>query len=109
MDSERVLFSGYARLPAGSVSSEVFRILGLVVVVDLEKGTILEAECTLSTSLSSRFVTNLLVGNSLCGDMAELIERINTIYQGTAKKAIIAALRIIAEKYALYIAGHPHS
>lgn len=105
MDREKVLFSGYARLPSGTVSGEIYKVMALVVVVDLEQGTILEAECTLSTSLSARFVTHLLVGKSLRGNLSELVELINTSYQGSAKKAIITALRIISDKYLAFVSG----
>ncbi|MDF2573026.1 MAG: hypothetical protein K0R55_4630 [Sporomusa sp.] len=105
MDRDTVLFSGYAQLPSGTVSSKIYKVLALVVVVDLEKGTILEAECTLSTRLSECFVKQLLVGKSLRSDLAELVEPINARYQGSARKTIISALRIIIDKYLAFVAG----
>ncbi|MDF2568667.1 MAG: hypothetical protein K0R55_271 [Sporomusa sp.] len=105
MERETAIFSGHAQLPTGTASSEVYKVMALVVVVDLEKGTILEAECTLSTSLSSRFVRQLLVGKSLQSDLSEIVDLVNTRYQGTAKKTIIHALGIISDKYLAIVSG----
>ena len=105
MEKDTVIFSGYAKLPSGTVSSEIYKVMALVVVVDLEKGTILESECTLSTRLAERFVRELLEGKSLKSDLAEMIDIINERYQGTAKKSIICGLRIIAAKYVAYLGG----
>jgi len=106
VEKDTVIFSGYAQLPSGTVSSEIYKVMALVVVVDLEKGTILESECTLSTRLAERFVRELLVGKSLRSDLAEMIGLINARYQGTARKSIICALRIIADKYMAFVEGN---
>ena len=99
MDNDTAIFFGYAQLSSGTISSEVYKVIALIVVVDLEKGTILEAECTLSTSLSSRFVRDLLIGKSLRSDLLEIVDLINLKYQGIAKESIIHALGIISDKY----------
>lgn len=105
MDKDAVIFSGYARLPSGTVASELYKVMALVVLVEPEKGTILDAECTLSTRLSERFVRQILVGKSLKTDGAELSGVINKRYQGTAKKSILSALRIISDKYFAFVGG----
>lgn len=97
-----VLFSGYAKLPNGTVAGEEYKVMALVVLIDVRKGEIVEADCTLSTRLSERFVISMLVGQKLHTDYEELIECINSTYQGSAKKAILTALRIIYMKYLTY-------
>ena len=37
---ETVLFSGYAKVPVGITAAEVYKVIGLVVVVDVETGII---------------------------------------------------------------------
>jgi hypothetical protein len=103
VDENIVLFSGYAKLPSGTVSAEVYKVMALVVLIDIRTGTIIEADCTLSTRLSERFVLAMLVGKNIQNDNIALIEQINLQYQGAAKKAIINALRIISAKYSLYL------
>ncbi|SMC89758.1 DUF3870 domain-containing protein [Sporomusa malonica] len=93
------LFSGYARLPAGTASSEVYKVMALVVLIDMETGKIVEADCTLSTSTSERFVTRILAGNSMQNGIEELVKSIDAVYHGSAKKPIMSALRVIYDKY----------
>ena len=97
-----VLFSGYARLPSGTASSEVYGVMALVVLVDVETDTVVEVDCTLSTRMAERFVIRLLVGQKLNNSIEALIETIDKAYQGSAKKAIITALRIVFDKYQAY-------
>ena len=94
-----VLFSAYARLPGGTVSSEIYGVMALVILIDLQTGIIVEAECTLSTQMAEKFVQQLLVGRKLDSELEETIALINNVYQGSAKKAIITTLRVIADKY----------
>ena len=105
MNGDVVLFSGYARLPSGTVSSEVFGVMALVVLIEIKTGTIVEAECTLSTRLAEQFVSALLVGRSLRNGPQELVEAINQVYQGTAKKSIVTAIRIVSDKYHAFVLG----
>ncbi|MDF2572260.1 MAG: hypothetical protein K0R55_3864 [Sporomusa sp.] len=93
------LFSGYARLPAGTASSEVYKVMALVVLIDMETGTIVEADCTLSTPTSERFVTRILAGSSMQNGVEKLAKQIDAVYHGSAKKPIMTALRMIYDKY----------
>ncbi|HWR07145.1 DUF3870 domain-containing protein [Sporomusa sp.] len=93
------LFSGYARLPAGTTASEMYKVLALVVLIDMKTGTIVDADCTLSTPVSERFLAHILVGSSLTNGVEELAKQINAVYHGSAKKTIMTALRVIFDKY----------
>lgn len=97
-----VLFSGYAQLPAGTAASEMHKVMGIVVLVEMSTGKIIEADCTLSTRLAERFVSNILIGRSLKQGTAEINSHINDVYQGSAKRAIITILNIIHDKYMSY-------
>ena len=104
---KRVLFTGYAKLPAGIPASEVYKVIGLVVVMDIKSGYIVDADCTLTTALSSRFVADALIGQSFKNGPDPIIRIVDDVYQGSAKKAIITALRIIYDKYRAYGNGVP--
>jgi hypothetical protein len=60
-----VLFSGYAKLPTGITATELYRVIGLVILVDMETETILEADCTLATQVARKHVSYTLTGKSL--------------------------------------------
>ncbi len=105
-EQELVFFSGYAKLPLGITATEMYRVIGVVVVVDVETGTIVEADCTLATETGRNFIRNIIAGFSMAKGIEPLLQAIDTRYQGSAKKAIITTLKIIYDKYKSYREGH---
>ena len=102
---KRILFSGYAKLPAGITATELYRVIGLVILVEMETEIILEADCTLATQVARRHVAETLVGQSLRNGPEPLVRLIDQVYQGSAKKAIITAIRICYDKYRSFKEG----
>ncbi len=94
-----ILFSGYAKLPTGITASEMYKVVGIILTVNVDTGLIVEADCTLATGLARRHVSNILVGKSLKHGPDQILHLVDQTYQGSAKKAIITALRIIYDKY----------
>lgn len=101
----RVLFSGYAKLPTGITATELYRVIGLVILVDMDTETIVEADCTLATQTARKHVSETLIGQSLKSGPEPLVRLIDQVYQGSAKKAIITALRISYDKYRSFKEG----
>lgn len=102
---KQVLFSGYAKLPTGITASEMYKVIGLVVIIEVDTGEILEADCTLATQVARKCVAEVLVGQTLKNGPDQALRLIDQVYQGSAKKAIITALRIIYDKYRSYKDG----
>ncbi len=100
-----VLISGYGKLPANITSEEVYGTAVVVVIVDLQFGTIVKAECSAVTEITKEFVAGLLVGYNLNDGLNELINRFNTSYYGQAKKAMITSLKMIFAKYEELMSG----
>jgi len=98
-----VLFSAYAKLPLGITASEMYKMIGIIIVIRAETGEIMEADCTLATELARRWVSTALVGQSLKNGPEEVLRIIDKVYQGSAKKAIMTSLRIIYDKYRSYM------
>lgn len=103
--SEKVFFSGYAKLPVGITAAEVYKVIGLVVVVDIETGIISEADCTLATKLARNYISQLMLGYNLSDGPEGFQSILEHKYQGSAKKAIATAFRIIYDKYRSFKAG----
>lgn len=97
--SNEVLFSGYAKLPTGTTAGEMYRVIGIIVVIDMNTEKIIKADCTLATALARETVAEILIGKSLKNGVTEIAEEVETVYQGSAKKAIITTMRIILDKY----------
>ncbi|MDR2005731.1 MAG: DUF3870 domain-containing protein [Acidaminococcales bacterium] len=97
-----VLFSGYAKLPTGITASEIYKLIGIIVLVDVSTGMVVEADCTLATDLARRHVSKSIVGYDLnrgCEPLQQILDR---VYQGSAKKAVTTVIRIIYDKYRSY-------
>ncbi|HMM21649.1 MAG TPA: DUF3870 domain-containing protein [Selenomonadales bacterium] len=101
----RVLFSGYAKLPTGITATELYKVIGLVILVDLDTETIVEADCTLATQVARKHVAETMAGQSLKNGPEPIVRLIDQVYQGSAKKAIITAFRISYDKYRSFKEG----
>lgn len=101
---DKILVSGYAKLPAHITSEEVFHTAVVVLVIDMQMGTILNTECSMATELGKKFVADLLVGYNMDNGPEPIISRFDRVYYGQAKKAIITALKMIFAKYEEIIA-----
>lgn len=98
-----VLFSGYAKLPIGITASEMYKVIGIILVIRVETGEILAADLTLATDVARKWVSSALIGQSLKNGPEGVLRIIDKVYQGSAKKAIMTALRIIYDKYRSYM------
>jgi hypothetical protein len=99
MEPEKVLITGYAKLPANITCEEVYKILAVVVVVDMSTGVIEEAECSVVTGVAREFSAGIIKGYNMNDGPEELIDKFERLYQGNAKKAIQTSLKIIFKKY----------
>lgn len=98
MKRQLIFVSGYSKLPEGTIAYEIYGGLIVALVVERETGVIVRAECSLATDLAIEFVESLLVGVSLKA-MDDITEALNSSYFGAAKKAVLSALSICAEKF----------
>jgi hypothetical protein len=93
-----VFVTGYAKLPQGITASELYTVICIGLVVDTKTGVIKDAECSLVTNLAKKVFHELVVDR----DLRE-IEKIEAdfvkCYYGSAKKALISAMRTCNEKF----------
>lgn len=94
-----VLISGYGKLPAHITSEEVYKTMVVAVLVDMELGTVVDAECSVVTDLAKRFVAKLLIGQNLNNGSEIILDRLEKAYFGQAKRAIESSLKMIISKY----------
>ncbi len=100
----KILFSGYARLPEGTCGAEVVKTIGIVVVVDMnDGGRVLDAECTLPTGVARKLIAEILIGRSLAAGPEQLVSQIAAVFQDSSLRAVIAAVRTVCHRYASHI------
>ncbi|MBN2797051.1 MAG: DUF3870 domain-containing protein [Clostridia bacterium] len=93
-----VFVTGYAKLPQGITASELYTVICVGLLVDKNTGIILDAECSLVTSLAKRVFNSLVVERDL--RQIDAIEQdFVDHYYGSAKKALISAMRTCHEKF----------
>lgn len=100
-----VIFSAYAKLPAGITAYEAHKVIGVIVVIDVHTGKVLQAECTLATRVASDFIAQLLVGYNFNDGLEDLYNTIDKHHQGSSKKAVLTAVRMLYDKYISYKNG----
>ncbi|SHI15872.1 protein of unknown function [Sporobacter termitidis DSM 10068] len=94
-----ILISGYAKLPANTTSEEVYKTLVLVVLVDMTRGEVVNAECSVVTDVTKSFVAGMIIGYNLNDGPEKLIARFDKLYYGHAKRAIETSLKMVFAKF----------
>lgn len=95
---DTILVSGYGRLPEGVASHNLYRTIGVIVVVDPD-GIIIDADSTLLTRTAREFLRGLLMGRSLREPEDALLRVIRERYQGHTQGAILAAVRHLVDQH----------
>lgn len=98
MKRKHLFISGYAKLPSGTTAAELYKVVAVGILVDRESGQIMDADCSLVTSVAKEHVKDILVGNNIL-HIAEIEKEFIERYFGSAKKALISAVRKCHEKY----------
>lgn len=97
MSSNIVFITGYAKLPNGITAQELYSVVAVGLLVDINTGIIVEADCTLVTATAKRFFKENLLGVDVT-NYDDIEKLFNSRYYGSAKKALLSALRICGEK-----------
>jgi hypothetical protein len=93
-----ILVTGYSKAPGKTSVADVYTVVGVCMEVRVSDGIILGAECTLATELSKTFVSDLLIGEEI-KNIARIEEKFKEQYQGSAKKALVTAMKICYDRY----------
>lgn len=104
MESNHIFLTGYAKLPQGITAKELYAVIAVGIVVDVKTSEIIDADCTLATVLAKSVVKNLLVGSKL-NDLDKIEKGFKHHYYGSARKAILSAIKTCNEKYRQILEG----
>lgn len=100
-----VLVTGYAKAPQGTSMYEVFKHVGIVLEIDPNTDTIVDAEFTVVTEVASRFLRDLLRGYDLRQGLEPLVATIRQRYFAPSQEALIKAVRVAVQRYRDHVAG----
>ncbi len=96
------LFVGHARPPANTVTGQLYRVLSVVLEVDLVTGTIVAADVSVSSPVVRDFLVRLLVGKSLMGELGTITRDVERTYHSATQKAVVQALNDAGNKFMSY-------
>ncbi len=98
MENNEILVTGYAKLPQGITATELYTIVGMSILLERNTGLILDLDCTLATQVARDFVKRIVVGKNLT-NLEDIENCFEKNYFGSAKKALISAIRTCNERY----------
>ena len=99
-------FCGYAKLPQSVSANNVYGILTLGLLIDVETGIIEKVSCTLLASLAIEIVSSYFTNRHIVDDYEKIIDEITFRHQGLAQKSIVKAFGEIHRKYIEFIKEH---
>ncbi len=98
MKNNLLCITGYAKLPANITASKMYKVVAVCAIINSDSGVIEDIDCSLVTATARNFVKKLIVGHNI-NDIDVIHKTFNQRYFGSAKKALMSALKIIQEKY----------
>lgn len=98
MHEDLIFITGYAKFPGGITAQELYSVIAVGVIVNKQTGVIEDVDCSLVTTVARQFVRDLLVDRSIVNyDQIQAVFKAR--YHGSARKALLSALKIINEKF----------
>jgi len=95
---EALLVAGYAQLPQSTGAGVMWRHLTIIVRIDRGTGLVVDSSTTLATRVADTFVRELLIGSEPLRDQERIVGAIERQYFGNGKRAIIGAIRDLAQR-----------
>lgn len=95
----KVIVSGHAIAPKGTVLYERNKLVTVALEIDWETGIVLNAETTFITSICNDFIKRLIIGKSILTDYDYVRKEINDNFNVDSKKSLIKALSIVLERF----------
>ncbi|MBA4536366.1 DUF3870 domain-containing protein [Bacillus aquiflavi] len=89
---------GDAKAPNNNPITQKFNAFFIGLVVDLNNGKIVDADCSSTIELTSQFVRSLLI-NEHIQNAETIIHKIETRYFGSSQKGLIVAYKDALKKY----------
>lgn len=97
-----IFITGYAKLPSSITAEKLYQVIAVGVEIDPVTGIIVDCDCTLATQVAKDFYKKLVLGYNLFEGIDGLVAKFDQRYHGSARKAIVTALKIMYEKWLAY-------
>ena len=99
MELKSVLISAYAKTPQNTIMYEWNKSIGIVLEIDKETNTVIDAEAMFITDVAKNFFKRLVIGVDFGGDITELLQAVESHYLTISQTALNVALKSAHQKY----------
>jgi len=99
---DTVFITGHAKLPTAITAEKLYEVIAIGVEVDSQTGIIINSDCTLATDVGKNFFKKLTIGYCLLNGIEPLILQFENRYYGSARKAIVTALKLMYDKWLIF-------
>ncbi|MEI3611173.1 DUF3870 domain-containing protein [Pseudogracilibacillus sp. SO30301A] len=93
------IVTAYAKAPQNTSMFEVFKYIGVVLEIDRESRTIINAEFTFITDLAKNYFSRLVIGHNMDEGADKILKKIEESYFAPSSNSIIVAIRSAFRRY----------
>lgn len=97
----KYFFAGQAQMPEGSDVYEHYKILSILMTVDMDTGNVLNCVVPIYCDIHNEFLSEIVKGKSLDTDFSFMIEQIEKKIHTQTKRALITALQVLHNRYSI--------
>ena len=101
-DPKIAYFAANGAMPSNTSGGSIYKVIALGLLINISTGDILDADINMVTALSTLFIREQIIGMNIQTDWDQILNRLDRL-QAPAQKAVISALKAVAERYQKYI------
>jgi len=103
VENNTIFITAHAKLPNAITAEKLYEVIAIGVEVESETGVIVDSDCTLATNVGRNFFKKLTTGYCLFNGIDPLIQKFEKRYYGSARKAIITALKLLYDRWLVFL------
>lgn len=98
-ESNHMLVAGFAQFPKGTPIFETQKVIGCILIIDLDTETIVDANFTFLRETTNQFIASLIRGRSIKHGVDELISEVEKRVLIPGQRALIQSIIKAYERY----------
>jgi hypothetical protein len=100
-EKNTIYITGTAKISSNDPISDIFETFFIGIILDRDKGTIIDVTCNMVRDVTSDFIKSIMLGYNLKNDEEAIVEEIRDRFHGIAQKAVIAAFKDARNRYVM--------
>lgn len=96
---DTILVTAYAKAPQNTAMSEVYKYIGLVLEIDRNSRKIVDAEFTVITDLTKKYLKKIFIGYCMDDGVDGLLKKVEKNYFTPSTTSFIVAIKSAFRRY----------